>query len=403
MSFVQSMQDYKNKKGNMIFHSVSLENGNYTTIQNSVLLNINLSDKAVRVFGLMLMHRFNPSFQMNNFFLANALNCDIKTIQRSCKELKTLGYLDIYPTGEMRGNAPVYEYEIYENPIVNLEVANKGSGQRQQTKPAVKNVLLNKNINKNIKNKVSKNEETNQLSEIENVENSVIEFADKVDEDKIRNEFDNLLDGRLQIQANLIDSLKKKASEFRKVRPVSETIELIKLLPEFVKASKLKNTDKVYEDKQSLVYLDMIIKNPLGNYPKWFLDSQKQEIIKKEVDTLETSWKSITNIWKAQGSRIDDSIKLMIRNILCFIQDKEYHQKNNLEYTNLRQLEFFNDSVQKTLKLKSIDEIVNLIKEYHSKNWNSLDPFRKELNNFFESGLNLETIHSYFETFRGAN
>ena len=399
MSFVQSMQDYKNKKGNMIFHSVSLENGNYTTIQNSVLLNINLSDKAVRVFGLMLMHRFNPSFQMNNFFLANALNCDIKTIQRSCKELKTLGYLDIYPTGEMRGNAPVYEYEIYENPIVNLEVADKGSGQRQQTKPAVKNVLLNKNINKNIKKKVSKEDETYQLSEIENVENSIIEFADKADEDKIRNEFDNLLDGRLEIQSNLIDALKKKSSDFRKVRPVAETIELIKLLPEFVKSSKLKNTDKTYKDKQSLTYLVKILENPLGNYPKWFLDSQKQEVVNNKVADMETVWKQTVKIWDCHyAGRIDDCIKKMVEKILNFVIESENYKKagkpDNVFLSRFRGV--FNQSCTNTLEVKKLSEMIEIINEYINKSWNKSDVFCEVIENFTKNGYSLETIESYF-------
>lgn len=401
MLTIKSMQDHKNKKGNMIFHSVSLENGNYTTIQNSILFNVNLSDKSVRVFALILMHRFNPSFQMNNFFLATALNCELKTIQRACKELKAFGYLDIYPTGEMRGNSPVYEYEIFEDPSQNLKVADKGSGQRQRTKPADKNVLHNNNISNNINNKISKLEETNQLSDLENVENIIIEFADKADEEQIKKALDDLLDGRLEIKLNSIEQLIKKVSDFRKVRPVDRTVELIKLLPEFVKASKLKNTDKVYEDQQSLNYLVKILENPLGNYPKWFLDSQKQEVIQKQVNDLEDSWKQTTSIWKAQGRRIDDSIKIMISTILNFIQDSEYHKQNNLEYTNIRYLEFFNESIIKTLKKKSVDEMIEIIKDYTSRQFNSLEPFKKVSDSFFNAGLDFETIKLYFENVKG--
>lgn len=399
MLTIKSMQDHKNKKGNMIFHSVSLENGNYTTIQNSILFNVNLSDKSVRVFALILMHRFNSSFQMNNFFLANALNCELKTIQRACKELKAFGYLDIYPTGEMRGNSPVYEYEIFEDPSQNLKVADKGSGQRQQTKPAVKNVLHNNNISNNINNKISKLEETNQLSEIENVENSIIEFADKADEEKIRNEFDNLLDGRLEIQSNLIDALKKKSSDFRKVRPVDRTVELIKLLPEFVKASKLKNTDKVYEDQQSLNYLVKILENSEGNYPKWFLDSQKQEVVNNKVVDMETTWKQTVKIWDCHyAGRIDDCIKKMVEKILNFVIESENYKKagkpDNVFLSRFRGV--FNQSCTNTLKVKKLSEMIEIINEYINKSWNKSDVFCEVIENFTKNGYSLETIESYF-------
>ena len=81
----------------------------------------------------------------------------------------------------------------------------------------------------------------------------------------------------------------------------------------------------------------------------------------------------------------------------------EYHKRNNLEYKNTRQLEFFTQSTQKTLKIKSVDEIVNLINEYSLKEWNSLDLFKKSLNNFFDYGLTLETIKTSLLSFAGAN
>ena len=405
MSFVQSMQDYKNKKGNMIFHSVSLENGNYTTIQNSVLLNINLSDKAVRVFGLMLMHRFNPSFQMNNFFLANALNCDIKTIQRSCKELKTLGYLDIYPTGEMRGNAPVYEYEIYENPIVNLEVADKGSGQRQQTKPAVKNVLLNKNINKNINNNDDNNTKKNhhEISDLENVENSVIEFADKADIKKTNDFFDEIIfnSGIFNFPMNdqrikniKLDNIPKSI----KKNNLSLVLEVIKNFPGYVqKTNDGLNPKGSFSENEMLIYFKTILANDC-KYPKWFNDLSKQEEVQKQVNSLEDSWKSITNIWKAQGNRIDDSIKIMITNIMEFIQDYEYHKKNDLVYDKKIMIDHFNTSINQTLSKKSALEMMDIIKEYTSRKWLGVDPFKKQIDSFLNDGLTLETIKSYFDS-----
>ena len=375
------------------------ENGNFTQVNNNIVNDTRLDLKEK---GLMLHILSKPDGWFLNVDEIAKNNRDGKrAIYSGIKKLKELGYIELKADHDETGKFKRWEYII--KPLPSTDIENDGPypliHNAQMHNAHVQNRHYNNTNSNNTKVSKLKNEETNQLSEIENVENSVIEFADKVDEDKIRNEFDNLLDGRLQIQANLIDSLKKKASEFRKVRPVAETIELIKLLPEFVKASKLKNPDKVYEDKQSLVYLDMIIKNPLGNYPKWFLNSQKQEIITNKVQDLETTWKKTVNIWScSHAGRIDDCIKKMVEKILNFVSESENYKKagkpDNAFLTRFRGV--FNEACINTLKVKELFEIIALVKEYIEKNWNKADQFNQVIENFNKSGSTLETIEAYF-------
>lgn len=399
-------------RSNMNITRIDKKEGNYTRISNDL---INDSRLSLKEKGIMIHILSKPdNWVLNVKEIANSNQDGEKAVYSGIKKLKELGYINLKPIYGNDKKITSWIYYINESPsvtIVNKEselltqkvqVGNLQVGIRQYNKTNSNNT----NINNNDDNNTKKNH--HEISDLENVENSVIEFADKSDIKKTNDFFDEIIFNsgifNFAMEDKQIKSFKlkivPKALKENKLNPVLETI---KIFPNYVKkTNEGVNPKGKFSEYEMLTYLGTILLSDC-KYPKWFNDLSKQEEVQKQVNNLEDSWKSITNIWKAQGSRIDDSIKLMIRNILCFIQDKEYHQKNNLEYTNLRQLEFFNDSVQKTLKLKSIDEIVNLIKEYHSKNWNSLDPFRKELNNFFESGLNLETIHSYFETFRGAN
>lgn len=385
------------------------ESGNFTQVSNIIVNDTRLDLKEK---GLML-HILSKSdgWFLNVDEIAKNNRDGKRAIYSGIKKLKEFGYIELKADHDEMGKFKRWEYII--KPIPSIQIVNN------EPYPLIHNAQMrnahvqsrhynntnsnNTNINNNDDNNTKKNHEQKDLSfEGNNVETSLISFANEVDKKEISLKIENLANQNLDIKLSSIENLQRKSEMIRKRNPKNIILETIDKFPEFVRMNKAHGDKTVYTDNQSFNYLSKILESDC-QYPKWFNDSYKQEEVKKQVNNLEDSWKSITNIWKAQGSRIDDSIKLMIRNILCFIQDKEYHQKNNLEYTNLRQLEFFNDSVQKTLKLKSIDEIVNLIKEYHSKNWNSLDPFRKELNNFFESGLNLETIHSYFETFRCAN
>ena len=163
MSATQKQNNYDNKKrGNMIFHSVPLSEGKYTTVQNSVWYNLNLSDRAVRILGLLLLHRNNPTFEMNSFFLSQSLNCSEKKIYRAFDELKLEGYLLITNTHKMKGNARVYDYEIFEDPSLNKQnqlpkEQDKSIIQNNVTKVMDKLDHSLKKENKTINNKENNN------------------------------------------------------------------------------------------------------------------------------------------------------------------------------------------------------------------------------------------------------
>lgn len=358
--------------------------------------NPNISPNAKIVF--LNLRTNGDSYNENIKSLMFKCNLSERLISKAIKELEDLKVL----TREVKRQSGKFQY-LYFTTVENLPsplyrgTVNRGA----ETVP----YKYNKNINKTNDDYLLYHHE---VSDLENVENSLIEFADKSDIKKTNDFFDEIIFNsgifNFILEDKQIKSFKlkivPKALKENKLNPVLETI---KLFPSYVKKTNEGiNPKGKFTEYEMLTYLGTILLSDC-KYPKWFNDLSKQEIVQKQVNNLEDSWKPITNIWNCHGSRIDDSIKLMISNILDFIQDLEYHKRNNLEYKNTRQLEFFAQATQKTLKIKSVDEIVNLINEYSLKKWNSLDLFKKSLNNFFDYGLTLETIKTSLLSFAGAN
>jgi len=382
------------------------ENGNFTQVSNSIVNDTRLDLKEK---GLMLHILSKPDGWFLNVDEIAKNNRDGKrAIYSGIKKLKELGYIELKADHDEKGKFKRWEYII--KPLPSTQTENDGSyplihnaqmhNAHVQSRHYNNTNSNNTNINNNDDNKTKKNH--HEISDLENVENSVIEFADKADIKKTNDFFDEIIFNsgifNFAIEDKQIKNFKlkivPKALKENKLNPVLETI---KIFPNYVKkTNEGVNPKGKFSEYEMLTYLGTILLSDC-KYPKWFNDLYKQEEVQKQVNSLEDSWKSITNIWKAKGNRIDDSIKIMITNIMEFIQDYEYHKKNNLVYDkNL--MTSFNTSINQTLSKKSVVEMMDIIKEYNSKNWLSVDPFKKQINSFLNDGLTLETIKSYFDS-----
>jgi hypothetical protein len=379
------------------------ENGNFTQVSNSIVNDTRLDLKEK---GLMLHILSKPEgWFLNVDEIAKNNRDGKKSIYSGIKKLKELGYISLVNHYE-NGKIARWEYIVNVNPSIDINNNSLLSQKVEVGFVQVENRHYNNtnsnntNINNNDDNKTKKNH--HEISDLENIENSVIEFADKADIKKTNDFFDEIIFNsgvfNFAIEDKQIKNFKlkivPKALKENKFNPVLETI---KIFPNYVKkTNEGVNPKGKFSEYEMLTYLGTILLSDC-KYPKWFNDLYKQEEVQKQVNSLEDSWKSITNIWKAKGNRIDDSIKIMITNIMEFIQDYEYHKKNNLVYDkNL--MTSFNTSINQTLSKKSVVEMMDIIKEYNSKNWLSVDPFKKQINSFLNDGLTLETIKSYFDS-----
>ncbi len=383
------------------------ENGNFTQVSNSIVNDTRLDLKEK---GLMLHILSKPDGWFLNVDEIAKNNRDGKrAIYSGIKKLKELGYIELKADHDETGKFKRWEYII--KPLPSTQTENDGSyplihnaqmhNAHVQSRHYNNTNSNNTNINNNDDNKTKKNH--HEISDLENVENSVIEFADKADIKKTNDFFDEIIFNsgifNFAMEDKQIKSFKlkivPKALKENKLNPVLETI---KIFPNYVKkTNEGVNPKGKFSEYEMLTYLGTILLSDC-KYPKWFNDLSKQEEVQKQVNSLEDSWKSITNIWKAQGNRIDDSIKIMITNIMEFIQDYEYHKKNDLVYDKKIMIDHFNTSINQTLSKKSALEMMDIIKEYTSRKWLGVDPFKKQIDSFLNDGLTLETIKSYFDS-----
>ncbi len=380
------------------------ENGNFTQVSNSIVNDTRLDLKEK---GLMLHILSKPDGWFLNVDEIAKNNRDGKrAIYSGIKKLKELGYIELKADHDETGKFKRWEYII--KPLPSTQTENDGPyplihnaqmhNAHVQSRHYNNTNSNNTNINNNDDNKTKKNHEQKDLSfEGNNVETSLISFADEVDKKEIGLKIENLANQNLDIKLSSIENLQRKSEIIRKRNPKNIILETIDKFPEFARMNKTHGDKTVYTDNQSFNYLSKILESDC-QYPKWFEDLYKQKEVQKQVNSLEDSWKSITNIWKAQGNRIDDSIKIMITNIMEFIQDYEYHKKNDLVYDKKIMLVHFNTSINQTLSKKSALEMMDIIKEYTSRKWLGVDPFKKQIDSFLNDGLTLETIKSYFDS-----
>lgn len=377
------------------------ENGNFTQVSNNIVNDTRLDLKEK---GLMLHILSKPDgWFLNVDEIAKSNRDGKKSIYSGIKKLKELGYISLVNHYE-NGKIAKWEYIVNVNPSIDINSTSLLSQKVEVGFVQVENRHYNNtnsnntNINNNDDNKTKKNHEQKDLSfEGNNVETSLISFAHEVDKKEIGLKIENLANQNLDIKLSSIENLQRKSEIIRKRNPKNIILETIDKFPEFARMNKTHGDKTVYTDNQSFNYLSKILESDC-QYPKWFNDLSKQEEVQKQVNSLEDSWKSITNIWKAQGNRIDDSIKIMITNIMEFIQDYEYHKKNDLVYDKKIMLVHFNTSINQTLSKKSALEMMDIIKEYTSRKWLGVDPFKKQIDSFLNDGLTLETIKSYFDS-----
>lgn len=384
-------------KSNMKINKTFDSNG-FTQVSNNI---VNDSRLDLKEKGLMLHILSKPDGWFLNVDEICKNNRDgKKAVYSGIKKLKELGYIKLKSIQDEKGKIIRWEYTINLTPtfLIVDPFTQKGQVEKGQVENRSYN---NTNIN-NKNNYYYKNNNNTFEDEENNVENCVIQISnikkEKEDLEKIQIIKDylvNITSPDLPFKLKDVESLQRQVKEFYYGgMPIDDIKTMIDLFPDFVKANKNNNPKKSFSEYQSLSLLaDALKKN--YNYPEWFLSLHKKEQVKKEVNNLEVSWKQITEFWDARGSRIDDCIKNMIKMILESIQDFEYHKVNNLS-NDKRMIEFFNTATKKTLSKKSISEVMDLIKEYISKTWLSVDPFQKQINSFNDAGFTLDTIKSYF-------
>lgn len=364
MLAVKYMQKEALKKGNIEVTRTYKGKGStgWTGIDNNVINNKLLSVQA-RFILIFILSKNENKDEINQEIIADNCNLSVKQVSRYLNELKTYKHLKINKEPDPNNkNKFTYKYSVNEHSSVlpvdinhrtytsSGKKTNKTSVKHSDNKqledikpldtighepqdiyvPFLYNTIIN-NTNDNTK----KNH--HEISDLENVENSLIEFADKADIKKTNDFFDEIIFNsgifNFAMEDKQIKSFKlkivPKALKENKLNPVLETI---KIFPNYVKkTNEGVNPKGKFSEYEMLTYLGTILLSDC-KYPKWFNDLSKQEEVQKQINSLEDSWKSITNIWKAQGNRIDDSIKIMITNIMEFIQDYEYHKKNDLVY-----------------------------------------------------------------------
>lgn len=350
--------------------------------------NPNISTNAKVVF--LNLRTNGNDYKENIKSLMFKCNLSERLVSKALKELECLGIV----SKEMKRDSGRFFY-IYKTSVENLpSPLHRATVDHGRLTVPYK---YKENINKTNDDKENNHHE---ISDLENVANSVIEFTDKSDSKKANELFDEVIynsgvfkfpinDSRI---ANIkLDNIPKAI----KKNNLTLVLEVIKMFPEYAKkTNEGLNPKGQFTEFEMLTYLKTILASDC-QYPKWFNSLYKQEEVKKEVNSLEQSWKQITEFWDARGSRIDDCIKNMIKMILESIQDFEYHKVNNLS-NDKRMIEFFNTATKKTLSKTNIDNFIDLIKEYISKTWLSVDPFQKQINSFNDAGFTLDTIKSYF-------
>lgn len=429
------MQREALKKGNIETMRTYKGKGStgWTGIDNNVINNKLLSVQA-RFILIFILSKNENKDEINQEIIADNCNLSVKQVSRYLNELKTYKHLKINKEPDPNNkNKFTYKYSVNEHSSVlpvdinhrtsmscgkninKTSVKPSDNKQLEDIKPVdtighepqdIDVRFLYNTIINNTDDNTKKNH--HEISDLENIENSLIEFADKSDSKKACELFDEIIynSGVFNFPMNdqrikniKLDNIPKSI----KKNNLSLVLEVIKNFPGYVqKTNDGLNPKGSFSENEMLIYFKTILANDC-QYPKWFNSSLKQEVVKKAVEDLNDSWGFIAPVWNVYSSTIDNSIKLMIANILDFIQDYEYHKEKGLEYSSKPRLELFKNCVTKTLKKKSINEIIEIIKEYSVKDWNSLDPFKKSLNNFFDSNLTLDTVKSNFEVFGGIN
>ena len=231
------------------------------------------------------------------------------------------------------------------------------------------------------------------ISEEENVENSIIEFANKAEEEKIKNELENLAN-TLEINTQLKEFryLILNTKKIRNTKPFDLIIEQIKTLPEYLNASSKKFPEQKYTKSQNLNYLSTILENPKGDYPKWFNDIEKNKVIETKKD----EWKEFIKIWDrfSVASTQKDSLNLIISHLMIFIIESK--KPESKYYNGLKN--YTEDSLRKSLKIKSLDEIMEMINSQIKEQNGASTTFKKDTKDFFLNGFTIDSIKDLFKS-----
>jgi len=175
------------------------ENGNFTQVSNSIVNDTRLDLKEK---GLMLHILSKPDGWFLNIDEIAKNNRDgKKSIYSGIKKLKELGYVSLVNHYE-NGKILRWEYIINVNPSIDINSTSLLTQKVEVDFVQVENLHVdnrhynntnsnNTNINNNDDNKTKKNH--HEISDLENVENSVIEFADKADIKKTNDFFDEII------------------------------------------------------------------------------------------------------------------------------------------------------------------------------------------------------------------
>ena len=151
--------------------------------------------------------------------------------------------------------------------------------------------------------------------------------------------------------------------------------------------NKVHNPKAIYTDNQSFNYLSKILVSDC-QYPKWFNDSQKEKVSEIKKEEFKNTWQNVINVWGGlvSASNQEDSLKKVVEAILSFVKENE----TNPESKVLKRMSIvFNEKMSSTLRIKSKDEIMELIKNTKE------EIIVPSISEFYKSGLNLDCVEKY--------
>lgn len=136
------------------------KNNNYTTIDNNIFKNKNLSYKSTGLLCMMLSLPDDWNFSING--LAELKKDKESIVRTAIKELRDNNYLKIRSVRNDKGKIIDWEYNIYEKPVVEKPHVEKPHVEKPHVeKPHVENQpQLNTNIIKELNNKILNNKTT---------------------------------------------------------------------------------------------------------------------------------------------------------------------------------------------------------------------------------------------------
>lgn len=345
-----------------------------------LIRNPNISSNAKIVF--LNIRTNGDSYNENIKSLMFKCNLSERLVSKAIKELEDLKILT-RDKKQIEGRY-VWLYftnvEMLPSPLLNGVVFNG-----VETVP----YKYNKNINK--KSNDCKKENDHQSLEDKSAEDSDLQLSNKSEIDKINQALDDaLFSGTFDFNPQDVKFKMYKLNQVPKIQqsplPLNLIIETINKLPKFAEATREGfNPKGKFSDKEMFSFLKTLLSSDC-EYPEWFTKSIVKNQVQDQVNKISDTWQPLTTLWGANGSRIDDSIKIMIEFIMVAVQENNKELNDSGFKMPVNRKNLFTDKCSKMLEVKKIDEIIQLMSEYCSKNWNEKDNFNSVSKAFNDLG-----------------